>query len=164
MNQMNLNDILRQFDVRLNIDPYGNGHINDTFCVDGPKYILQRINTSIFTDPDALMENIENVTAFLREKIVAAGGNPDRETLTVIRTRDGQKYYKLDDKNVFRVYIFIADTKSIENSKTPADLHEAGKGFGRFQRLLADFPVEKLHETIKDFHHTPKRTCLRFVC
>lgn len=157
MNQMNLNDILRQFDVRLNIDPYGNGHINDTFCVDGPKYILQRINTSIFTDPDALMENIENVTAFLREKIVAAGGNPDRETLTVIRTRDGQKYYKLDDKNVFRVYIFIADTKSIENSKTPADLHEAGKGFGRFQRLLADFPVEKLHETIKDFHHTPKR-------
>ncbi len=157
MDKKTLNHVLQQFDMPTDIDPYGNGHINDTFLTAAHNYILQRINTSIFRNPDELMDNIENVTAFLREKIVAAGGNPDRETLTVIPTIDGKKYYKLDDQNVFRVYKFITDTKSIENSKTPEDLYEAGVGFGHFQKLLADFPVDKLYETIKDFHHTPKR-------
>ena len=157
MTQKQLNEILDQFEIPASITPYGNGHINDTYLVTTPMYIMQRINTNIFKNPDELMDNIENVTAFLRDKIVAAGGNPDRETLTVIPTKDGKKYYKLDDQNVFRVYLFVVDTKSIENSKTPEDLFEAGVGFGHFQMLLADFPVEKLYETIKDFHHTPKR-------
>lgn len=154
---INLNEVLQHFDIYMHAYNYGNGHINDTYCVDGPMYILQRINTSIFRNPDELMENIQNVTSFLREKIVAAGGDPDRETLTVIPSKDGKNYYKLDDNNVFRVYKFITHTKSIENDKTLDDLYEAGKGFGRFQKLLSDFPVEKLYETIKDFHHTPKR-------
>ena len=154
---IDLNEVLQHFDIYLNAYSYGNGHINDTYCVDGPQYILQRINTSIFRNPDELMDNIQNVTSFLREKIVAAGGDPDRETLTVIPTKDGKNYYKVDDNNVFRVYKFITATKSIENDKTLDDLYEAGKGFGRFQKLLSDFPVDKLFETIKDFHHTPKR-------
>ena len=157
MNQIYLNEVLKQFDIYLNAESYGNGHINDTYCVDGPQYILQRINTSIFRNPDELMSNIENVTSFLRKKIIAAGGNPDRETLTVIRTKDGENYYKVDDQNVFRVYKFISHTKTIENDKTLDDLYQAGKGFGNFQKLLDDFPVELLYETIKDFHHTPKR-------
>lgn len=157
MTQNILNDVLQQFDIHMQVEPYGNGHINDTYLVTSPLYILQRINTAIFKNPDELMDNIENVTSFLREKIVAAGGDPDRETLTVIPTKDGKRYYKAEDESVFRVYKFITDTKSIENSKTPEDLYEAGVGFGHFQKLLADFPAEKLYETIKDFHHTPKR-------
>ena len=157
MDKLILNNVLQQFDLPVDIEPYGNGHINDTYLVTTQKFILQRINTSIFSNPDELMENIENVTAYLRKLIIAAGGNPDRETLTVIPTKDGKKCYKLDDRNVFRVYKFIMNTKSIENSKTPEDLFEAGVGFGHFQKMLADFPVNKLHETIKDFHHTPKR-------
>ena len=156
-NSVNLNHVLRQFDLPESIAPYGNGHINDTYCVEAPRYILQRINTNIFKDPDGLMENIENVTAFLRKKIESAGGNPDRETLTVIKTLDGKNYYKYDDNNVFRLYLFIEDTKTIENDKTYDDLYEAGIGFGRFQKMLEDFPVEILHETIPNFHHTPKR-------
>lgn len=152
-----LNEILKEFNIFLSAKIYGNGHINDTYCVDGPKYILQRINTRIFTNPDELMENIDNVTAFLRKKIEAEGGDPDRETLTVIKTKDGGNYYKIDDDNVYRVYKFISETRSIENDKTLEDLYEAGVGFGRFQRMLSDFPVEVLHETIKDFHYTPKR-------
>lgn len=151
------NEILQHFQITTETESYGNGHINDTYLATMPRYILQRINTSIFTNPDELMDNIENVTAFLREKIVAAGGDPGRETLTVVPTKEGGKYYKVDDNNVYRVYRFVEETKSIENSKTAADLYEAGVGFGHFQRLLADFPVEKLHETIRDFHHTPKR-------
>ncbi len=157
MSALNLNEVVRQFIVDSDIAPYGNGHINDTYCVEAPRSILQRINTNIFKDPDGLMENIENVTAFLRKKIEAAGGDPDRETLTVLKTLDGKNCYKVDDNNVFRMYRFIEHTKSIENDKTYDDLYEAGIGFGRFQRMLEDFPVEVLHETIPDFHNTPKR-------
>ncbi len=156
-NKIDMNAILKQFNVKSKIEVYGNGHINDTYCTETPKFILQRINTAIFKDPDRLMENIRLVTAFLREKIIAEGGNPDRETLTVLPTAEGKDCYHLDDNHVYRVYKFITDTKTIENDKTLADLKEAGRGFGRFARMLADFPVEVLHDTIQDFHHTPKR-------
>lgn len=155
--EMNRNEILGHFQIGAVTEGYGNGHINDTYLVTMPRYILQRINTSIFRNPEELMENIENVTAFLREKLKRDGGDFERGTLTVVPTVDGRRYYKVDDGNVFRVYRFVEGTKTIESSKTPEDLYEAGVGFGHFQKLLADFPVEKLHETIKDFHHTPKR-------
>lgn len=154
---VNLNDVISHFAVNVDVEPYGNGHINDTYCVSCPRYILQRINTNIFNNPDELMDNIQNVTTFLGEKIVKNGGDPKRETLTVIKTLDGKNYYKYNDDHVFRMYLFIENTKSIENSKTPEDLYEAGVGFGRFQRMLSDYPADSLHETIKDFHHTPKR-------
>lgn len=154
---LDLSKVLQQFDITLNAQPYGNGHINDTYCVDGPQYILQRINTSIFRNPQELMENIENVTSFIRGKVEAEGGDPDRATLTVLKTKDGKNYYQVDEDNVFRVYKFIGDTKTIENDKTITDLYHAGIGFGHFQKMLDDFPVEKLYETIPDFHNTPKR-------
>ena len=155
--EIDRNEILKHFAIGAVTEGYGNGHINDTYLVSMPRYILQRINTSIFRNPDELMENIENVTSFLREKIRKDGGDVERGTLQVVPALDGGRYYRADDENVFRVYRFVEGTKSIENSKTPEDLYEAGVGFGHFQKLLADFPVEKLHETIRDFHHTPKR-------
>ena len=154
---MDLNAILSNFSIQSKIEEYGNGHINDTYLTSTGNHILQRINTAIFKDPQRLMDNIEKVTEFLRKKIVAEGGNPDRETLTVIKTLDGKNFYRYDDEHYFRVYKFIKDTITIENSKSPADLFAAGKGFGHFQKLLDDFPVESLYETIEDFHNTPKR-------
>ena len=136
--EINWNEILGHFQIGAVTEGYGNGHINDTYLVTMPRYILQRINTSIFRNPEELMENIENVTAFLREKLKRDGGDFERGTLTVVPTVDGRRYYKVDDENVFRVYRFVEGTKTIESSKTPEDLYE-------------------LHETIKDFHHTPKR-------
>ncbi len=155
--KIDLNKILNQFEIESKIENYGNGHINDTYLTETKNYILQRINTAIFKNPHELMENIENVTSFLREKIIAGGGDPDRETLTVVKTSDGENYYKVDDDNVYRVYKFINDTLTIEQCTSPKDLYYAGKGFGKFQKMLDDFPVEKLFETIVDFHNTPKR-------
>ncbi len=155
--KVNMNSVLSEFAMEAQVEPYGNGHINDTYCVGTPRYILQRINTRVFRNPEELMENIEKVTAFLRKKIVENGGDPERETLTVIKTNDGKNCYRYDDDNVFRMYLFVENTKSIENSKTPEDLYEAGVGFGHFQRMLSDYPAETLHESIKDFHHTPRR-------
>ena len=74
---INLSEILLKFDINSGISNYGNGHINNTYCTDMPKYILQRINTNVFKDPYKLMENIDNVTKLIRKKIEEAGGNPD---------------------------------------------------------------------------------------
>lgn len=146
------------------ICPYGSGHINDTFRVccqlaDGvqKRYIFQRMNTEVFENPDELMENIKNVTGFLRKKIIGKGGNPDRETLNVVPTKEGGYYYRDEDGQCWRVYGFIEDAVSYDQVEKPDDFYQAALAFGRFQNLLSDFPAETLHETIKDFHNTPKR-------
>ena len=158
MSQTSISNILKEYNIFLEAQSYGNGHINDTYIVESnPRYILQRINTSIFQNPDELMDNIENVTSFLRNKIVAEGGDPERETLTVISTVSGKKYCRTEDDKVYRLYKFVENTKTIEDSKTVEDLYAAGVAFGHLQKMLSDFPAEKLYETIKDFHHTPKR-------
>ena len=151
-------DILRHFDLDHISTPYGNGHINTTYLVGtSPRFILQRINTEIFKDPDGVMENILAVTSFLRAKIVAAGGDPLRETLTVIPTTDNHAYYRTPDGDCYRVYMFIEDAVSLDSASSPAVFAESARAFGKFQRMLADFPAEKLHETIPHFHDTPDR-------
>lgn len=155
--EANLYNIMEQFNIGSKISPYGNGHINSTFCVDVPRLLLQRVNTDVFKNPDELMENIETVTEFLRKKIIEAGGDPERETLRIIKTVDGRNYYRDAENNVYRMYRFVENTKMIANDKSYRNLYHAGKGFGRFQKMLSDFPVDVLHETIPDFHNTPKR-------
>lgn len=154
----NINEILSKFNINTTVMPYGNGHINDTYIAElDEKYILQKINTGIFTDPDGLMDNIYAVTEHLRKKIAAAGGNPDRETLTVIETKDGKRYYRDEDGSCYRMYKFIENAKSYDAVENPKQLYNAAKAFGKFQRMLSDFPADTLHETIPDFHDTRKR-------
>ena len=151
-------EILANFNLFLNPDAYGNGHINDTYIVHSqPDYILQRINKKVFTNPPAVMENIQGVTEFLRRKIIAEGGDPDRETLNLIMTVDGQPYYHHTDGEYYRVYKFIDHAVSYDLVENPMQLYHAARAFGKFQNMLADYPAEKLHETIVDFHNTRKR-------
>mgnify|MGYP003295694771 FL=1 len=149
--------ILEKFGLEADAKPYGNGHINDTYILADSKHILQKINTNIFKNPDELMQNILNVTEFLKKKIGAQGGDTERETLTVVKTTDGKLYYEDENGEVYRVYKFVERTRTVESAGSEDDLYQAGVAFGHFQKLLSDFPVEKLYETIKDFHHTPKR-------
>lgn len=148
----------------LHADPYGEGHINDTFAVyfetkEGRKYrvILQRINHTVFVNPDGLMNNIYRVTQFLKEKIKAAGGDELRETLTVIPTVSGGLYYKDDEGSYWRMYVFVEDAITYQSIRDEQDFYNCGVSFGNFQRLLSDFPTEKLIETIANFHNTVKR-------
>ena len=142
---------------------YGNGHINSTFkveCKNGnnvTRYILQKINSNIFPDTDALTENIENVTEFLKEKITKRGGDVLRETLNLVPTVDGKNYYTDRNGANWRSYIFIEDMVCYEKIEKPEDFYNCGYAFGNFQNLLADFPAEKLHEVIPNFHNTPTR-------
>lgn len=153
-----IKDVADRFGFNVSDIPYGNGHINDTYITEGsPKYILQRINSNVFKKPEEVMENIGKVCDYLREKISAEGGDPDRETLTLIRTVDGKGYYKASETDYFRAYKFIDDATSIEIPDSTDEVYNAARAFGKFQKLLADFPADELHETIVDFHHTPKR-------
>ena len=144
--------------------PYGSGHINDTVrltcTLDNgrtKRYILQRMNHEIFKKPRELMENIMNVTSFLRNKIIQNGGDPDRETLNVIRTVDGDNYLVDEDGDYWRTYIFIEDATCFDIVEKPEDFYNSALSFGNFQRLLADYPAATLHETIPNFHNTVSR-------
>ena len=144
--------------------PYGSGHINDTVRLtceleNGKtrRYILQRMNDDIFKNPKGLMENIMNVTSFLRNKIIQNGGDPDRETLNVIRTVDGDNYLVDEDGDFWRMYIFIEDATCFDIVEKPEDFYNSALSFGNFQKLLADYPASTLHETIPNFHNTVSR-------
>ncbi len=154
---MTINEIIKEFNLTNEAESYGNGHINDTYIVKGnPKHTIQKINTFVFKEPEKLMDNVEAVTTHLKKKIIAKGGDPERETLTVMKTNDGKNFVK-DGDNYYRCYIFVDDVDVIEDSATPEDLYEAAFAYGKFMDMLADFPAEKLHETIVDFHNTVKR-------
>ena len=153
----NIKNVIQQFVTDFDANRYGNGHINETYLVEPNKYILQKINTDIFTNCDELMQNIANVTDFLRDKIIKEGGNPNRETLTVINTLDGKRYYRDQDGSCYRMYLFIDNTNTINCNPTSDQLCSAAKAFGKFQKMLNDYPAETLFETIKDFHNTPDR-------
>ena len=144
--------------------PYGSGHINDTVRLTcalengGQKrYILQRMNDGIFKNPVELMENVMNVTSFLRKKIVERGGDPERETMNVIRTVDGDNFLKDEDGDFWRMYIFIENATSFDMVRTPEDFYNSAVSFGNFQLLLQDYPAATLHETIPNFHNTVSR-------
>lgn len=145
-------------------EPYGNGHINDTFLLtyksssgERKRYILQRLNHSIFKRPDELMKNIVSVTEYLRKMIIKQGGDPDRETLNVVKTREGGNYYQDAAGNCFRVFPFIEDSVCLERVESKEDFYASAAAFGNFQRMLADYPAADLYETIPGFHHTPSR-------
>jgi len=160
-----LRAVVQQFPLSgefLTEDPYGSGHINDTYCAvfdqggARVRYIVQRINHHIFKNPPALMQNIQRVTAHLAKKSVGQS-DPSRRVLTLIPAHDGQAYYRDDQGNFWRVYIFIEQARTFDAVESPRQAFEAAKAFGQFQKLLADLPAPRLHDTIPDFHHTPKR-------
>ncbi|MBQ9965231.1 MAG: aminoglycoside phosphotransferase family protein [Clostridia bacterium] len=139
-------------------EPYGNGHINSTFvlvCIDETgkrrRYILQKINKSVFKSPEEVMENIVRVTAFLKS-------NPaSLKTLSVIFNKDNLSYYKTSEGDYWRIYKFVESSICLDLPETEEDFYQSAFAFGRFQRDLNEFPADTLHETIPDFHNTPKR-------
>ena len=146
------------------IAPYGNGHINDTFCVSveagGEKpvrYILQKVNRYVFPEPKGVIENIERVTQYLSGVIAREGGDPARETLTLVESEDGGHSYLDADGELWRMYLFIEGTISRDLPDTPELFALSGAAFGKFQRQLGGFDASTLHESIHDFHNTPAR-------
>jgi hypothetical protein len=158
-------EIVRAFAVDgdfLCAEPYGNGHIHDTYRVfftptgSPARLILQRINTQVFRNPDVLMENVARVTAHLAAQLAGAPDR-DRRALKLIATRAGSPLHADADGNLWRAWDFIDRAFSRDQIDSPAQAFEAARAFGLFQQQLATLPAPRLHDTIPDFHHTPKR-------
>jgi len=148
----------------LQATPYGSGHINDTYAStyseDGKfvRYILQRINDKVFTDPAALMENISRVTSHSRNVLTRRQvPDPLRRALTILPSRENLPYVRDAEGATWRAYLFIEEAVTYDKIETIDQAREAARAFGEFQGLLVDLPGDRLHETIPKFHHTRSR-------
>lgn len=136
------------------------GNINRTFhitCPGSGEYIIQNLNTFVFADPVELMENIDAVTAHLRVKYRAAGKDPARHVLNYLHCPDGRPYFIDENGKFWRGYDYVPFTRTYDSVPDPRLLTGAGQAFGEFCAMLSDFDMTRLHETIPDFHNTPKR-------
>ncbi|MBI4928777.1 MAG: aminoglycoside phosphotransferase family protein [Anaerolineae bacterium] len=141
------------------IEPYGSGHIHDTFRVStgASDTILQRVNTQVFRQPEQVMENITRVLEHARTKILAEGGDAARETLRLVPARDGAVFVRDEQGGFWRMFHFIAGTRVFDSAPNLHAVYQAAYAFGRFQQRMADLPGSRLHETIPNFHHTRLR-------
>lgn len=147
----------------IEIRPLPRGHINDTYVLTTKKnkhtvrYILQRINHTVFKDPPSVMGNIIRVTEHIRSRMQRI--DPDRASrqLTVIAGVDDTCFNKDARGSFWRVYNFIEDAVAYDTIESADLAYEAARMFGWFQKMLIDLPGPALHESICDFHNTPKR-------
>jgi hypothetical protein len=142
---------------------HDSGHINETYVAcfqenGGPprRYILQRVNHHVFRNPEGVMRNIQAVTAHLRRKVTLDGGDPERETLNLVRSNGGI-CHKTAAGEYWRAYMLIDGANSYDAAESLEHVYNAARAFGRFQQLLSDFEPDQLYVTIPDFHDTPKR-------
>lgn len=159
--------ITSMFDMRADFvssQSYGSGHINDTYCAwfdqagQRVRYIVQRINHNVFKQPVQLMENVDRVTRHALATLRAEGSREAyRRTLTCIPALDGKPYATDAAGNVWRVYPFIERARGYDELETNEQAYQAARAFGEFQKLAATLGGERLHETIPNFHNTPKR-------
>lgn len=156
---MNLQSIVQQFSIEAQvkeIKPWGKGHINDTYKVsteldEACDYVLQRVNTQVFTNVNALLENAEIIDQYLKITL------PNEQLIAPNIPAKDQKNYIRYSGNVWRMYAFIDDSVSYERAETPEISRIAGESFGRFLMALNNLNVTQLHTIIPDFHNLSAR-------
>ena len=148
----------------INVKSFVSGIINDTFLVtcknnkgNENKYILQKINSSIFKNVEKLMENYCGVCDYLKKIVSENGGDVERETITVVPTNSGKSYLKDSLDNYWRAIKLISDTVTYDVAESAEDFYKVGKAFGEFQNKLAGYNAENLYESIPNFHNTKER-------
>ena len=147
------------------IKEYNVGNINKTYIIEydnegkREKYLVQKINTLVFNNPYILMDNIEKVTTYLKNKMNEYKDN-DHKVLNIIKTNKKELLCKIRNDNkdsYYRIYNFIGNSISYNNSIDNRIVYNTGKAFGNFNKLLNEYPINTLEETIIDFHNTQKR-------
>ncbi|MBE6687522.1 MAG: aminoglycoside phosphotransferase family protein [Ruminococcaceae bacterium] len=139
------------------------GNINQTYCVtylrDGEdkKYIIQKVNTYVFKNPEGVMQNIERVTEHIRAKVKEKEETAKRKVLHFLHTPDGKNFARDEKGGFWRGYRYIDNSITYNLTDDLFVMVEAGKGFGAFQKHLSDFDASCLFESIPDFHNTKKR-------
>lgn len=163
---MEIKEIVKNFDIDGNFKAYnsfGNGHINDTYALTFKqgnsirRYILQRMNESVFPNIDDLMNNIVKVCDYLKDIAVKRGEDPERKCMSIIKTRDGNYYHTAANGEKWRCMVLIEDTEAYQIAVDTGVFEATGKAFGEFINFLQDFPVHELKVVIPNFHNTLSR-------
>ncbi len=157
-NMVSTDIVLQDYDFDsepVKTEPFGNGHINDTFRVtlkNGKYCLLQRINKRVFTKPYELMENVSRVCDFIAKRTFDR-----RKSLHLVKTKEGNLYYIDSEGEFWRMYEYITDSICLDKAETPDDFYQSAVAFGEFQNKLADFDATTLYEVIPNFHNTVSR-------
>lgn len=161
-----VNDIKNAFGIggeTVKAEAFGNGNINDTYLVyiqsgdSVARYIFQRVNRAVFTNPEDIAKNVSGVTTHIANKLRLAGEKDiERRVVKYYRNISGGYYHITESGDYWRVMSYIYDSVCFETADNTL-LFNTGVAFGEFQRLLSDFPAETLCVTIPDFHNTPVR-------
>ena len=160
------NDIKNAFGIggeTVKAEAFGNGNINDTYLVyiqsgdSVARYIFQRVNRAVFTNPEDIAKNVSGVTTHIANKLRLAGEKDiERRVVKYYRNISGGYYHITESGDYWRVMSYIYDSVCFDTADNTL-LFNTGVAFGEFQRLLSDFPAETLCVTIPDFHNTPAR-------
>ncbi|HOJ11796.1 MAG TPA: hypothetical protein PK733_14550 [Clostridiales bacterium] len=136
-----------------------NGHINDTYHIKVKsesgkceEYIFQRINGYVFKEPIKIMSNIKEISLHVQPKITKC----DCDIIHFLDNKDGKNYTCYED-GFWRICRYVNNSVTYETAEDRKVLRSEGYAFGRFQCLLSDLPMDKLHDTIPNFHNTKKR-------
>ncbi len=157
---MNIDQVIQHFAIEgsmANAQPYGGGHINDTYHVvnsdpAAPAYLLQKINHKVFGQVEGLMHNIAFVTSHIRKKLLSKRDPGIHEkVLTLIHTKEGKWFYHHGEE-YWRVFRFMKNLRSYDHPETTAQVYEGAKAFGQFLSDLTDFSSDQLCITIPRFH------------
>ncbi len=141
------------------VEKYGHGIIHDTYLVrlnrGAKKIILQRLNSEVFKDPEAVMYNLHHICEHIQEqmKINSTGVAADWQMLQNIATRDGRDFFIDAAGDFWRALSFIRGAVPLEHITGPDDAGEAGRALGIFHWLLSDLSPELLLETLPGFHN-----------
>ncbi len=143
---------------------YGGGHIHDTYLLRfedsarSARYILQRINTRVFRDPVALMDNLSRICNSQRRELEREGvSDPERRHLRLVATTDDRTHWVDPDAGHWRCFHFQEGTRSLEQVETEHQAHETARAFGCFAARLTRFEGPRLAVTIPDFHNLEQR-------
>ncbi|WP_428616895.1 phosphotransferase enzyme family protein [Shewanella sp.] len=139
------------------VSPLGNGHINDTFLVRWPEgeFVLQRINTDVFTQPLALVRNAQRVAQHLQSK--HDNGEYRLNVVTPVGNLQDELALDLGEQGFWRAISYLPYSHSLEVVEDASQAESAAKAFGHFSRALSDLDASQLEDVIPQFHHLPGR-------
>lgn len=166
-NESHIEDVAYEFAIAgefVSGEEVHSGHINSTYlvtfkrpCGEINRYILQRINATVFKDPHAVMRNVETVTRHINWKVLRVKRDLGGQTLNLYPARGGRFYASGEGGGIWRCYNFIEGCRTYDIVQNTRQAYQAAQAFGSFQDLVCDIPIESIEETIPDFHNTPKR-------
>lgn len=135
-----------------NAKAFGTGLINHTWKLScaNEDFILQKINTKIFQQPDWIDENLQMLSAYFKLH------HPNYLFTAPLKGQNGKSLLQIND-NYYRCFSFVKNSHTVDVVETTSQAFEAAAQFGKFTKLLNRFDANRLHITLPDFHNLALR-------